>query len=196
MSQRTRDFSCPLNLGNVKYYKEKMKKFSGVRYSLGDIVGSHSATIEIRAAILKAANTNATVLIQGETGTGKELVAHALHQESRRSPYPFVKLNCAAIPQDLIESELFGYDEGAFTGAHRHRQGRFEEAVDNLEQAVAKEPANAEINDHLGDAYWQVGRRREAGFQWNRVLTLDTDDERRAEVERKLREGLHAGEET
>ena len=115
--------------GQLEYYKEKMKKFSGVRYSLGDIVGSHSATIEIRAAILKAANTNATVLIQGETGTGKELVAHALHQESRRSPYPFVKLNCAAIPQDLIESELFGYDEGAFTGARKAgKKGKFEMA--------------------------------------------------------------------
>ena len=113
----------------LDYYKEKMKKFSGVRYSLGDIVGSHATTLAMRAAILKAAGTNATVLIQGETGTGKELVAHALHQESRRSPYPFVKLNCAAIPQDLIESELFGYDEGAFTGARKAgKKGKFERA--------------------------------------------------------------------
>jgi tetratricopeptide (TPR) repeat protein len=67
-----------------------------------------------------------------------------------------------------------------------YRLGRFEEAVEQLEAAVAKEPANAEINDHLGDAYWQVGRRREAGFQWSRVLTLEPDAERRAEVERKL----------
>ncbi|WGM30316.1 tetratricopeptide repeat protein [Brevundimonas sp. NIBR11] len=71
-----------------------------------------------------------------------------------------------------------------------YRQGQFDSAVETLESAVAKEPANAEINDHLGDAYWQVGRRREAGFQWNRVLTLDPDDERRAEVERKLTDGL------
>lgn len=71
-----------------------------------------------------------------------------------------------------------------------YRQGRFGTAVAILEDAVTKEPANAEINDHLGDAYWQVGRRREAGFQWNRVLTLDPDDDRRAEVERKLTEGL------
>jgi transcriptional regulator with PAS, ATPase and Fis domain len=113
----------------LEYYKEKMKKFSGVRYSLGDIVGSHPTTVAIRAAVLKAAGTNATVLIQGETGTGKELVAHALHQESRRSPYPFVKLNCAAIPQDLIESELFGYEEGAFTGARKAgKKGKFEMA--------------------------------------------------------------------
>ncbi|MBU1346572.1 MAG: tetratricopeptide repeat protein [Alphaproteobacteria bacterium] len=77
-------------------------------------------------------------------------------------------------------------------GWSQYRQGQYETAVDTLEQAVAKQPANAEINDHLGDAYWQVGRRREAGFQWNRVLTLDPDAERRAEVERKLVDGLDA----
>ncbi|MBX9615356.1 MAG: tetratricopeptide repeat protein [Caulobacteraceae bacterium] len=75
-------------------------------------------------------------------------------------------------------------------GWAQYRQGQYDVAVDTLEQAVAKEPANAEINDHLGDAYWKVGRRREAGFQWNRVLTLDPDAERRAEVERKLVQGL------
>jgi len=111
----------------LDYYKEKMKKYAGVRYSLNDIIGSSPATVAIRTAILKTACTNATVLIQGETGTGKELVAHALHQESRRSHYPFVKLNCAAIPQELIESELFGYDEGAFTGARKTgKKGKFE----------------------------------------------------------------------
>jgi len=75
-------------------------------------------------------------------------------------------------------------------GWAQYRQGQYEVAVDTLEQAVAKEPANAEINDHLGDAYWKVGRRREAGFQWTRVLTLDPDAERRTGVERKLAEGL------
>lgn len=111
----------------LDYYKEKVKKYSGVRYSLGDIIGSSPAAVGMRTAILKASCTNATVLIQGETGTGKELVAHALHQESRRSHYPFVKLNCAAIPQELIESELFGYDEGAFTGARKTgKKGKFE----------------------------------------------------------------------
>lgn len=75
-------------------------------------------------------------------------------------------------------------------GWAQYRQGQYETAVATLEAAVAKEPANAEINDHLGDAYWQVGRQREAGFQWERVLTLDPDAGQRAEVERKLSEGL------
>lgn len=111
----------------LDYYKERVKKYAGIRYSLADTIGSSTAAIAIRTAILKAASSNATVLIQGETGTGKELVAHALHQESRRSTYPFIKLNCAAIPQELIESELFGYDEGAFTGARRTgKKGKFE----------------------------------------------------------------------
>ncbi len=113
----------------LDYYKEKVRKYSGARYSLADIIGSSDAAVAIRSAVLRAAGTNSTVLIQGETGTGKELVAHALHMESRRSHHPFVKLNCAAIPQELIESELFGYDEGAFTGARKTgRKGKFEQA--------------------------------------------------------------------
>ncbi|HEY0599831.1 tetratricopeptide repeat protein [Brevundimonas sp.] len=75
-------------------------------------------------------------------------------------------------------------------GWAQYRRGQYETAVETLEQAVAKQPANAEINDHLGDAYWQVGRRREAGWQWNRVLTLEPEPERRAEVEQKLAAGL------
>ena len=75
-------------------------------------------------------------------------------------------------------------------GWAQYRRGQYEAAVETLEQAVAKEPANAEINDHLGDAYWQVGRTREAGWQWNRVLTLEPEPERRAEVEQKLSRGL------
>ena len=75
-------------------------------------------------------------------------------------------------------------------GWAQYRQGDYTAAVDTLEQAIDKEPANAEINDHLGDAYWQVGRRREAEWMWKRVLVLDPDDARRAEVERKIEQGL------
>lgn len=111
----------------LDYYKEKLKRFSGSRYSMADIIGSSSATIKLRKDILRSACTNSTVLIQGETGTGKELVAHALHRESLRAHYPLVKLNCGAIPTELIESELFGYEEGAFTGAKRTgKKGKFE----------------------------------------------------------------------
>lgn len=111
----------------LQFYKKRAQKNSGIRYSLTDIIGTSRATDAMRAEILKAAATNSTVLIQGETGTGKELAAHALHQESRRAYYPFVKLNCAAIPKDLIESELFGYEEGAFTGARKSgKKGKFE----------------------------------------------------------------------
>ena len=88
----------------------------------------------------------------------------------------------AADPEDGNIQDSLGWAQ--------FRQGQFETAVQTLEEAVSKEPANAEINDHLGDAYWRVGRRREAGWQWNRVLTLDPDAERRAEVETKIADGL------
>lgn len=113
----------------LDYYKEKLKRLSGSRYTLGNIIGSSTAVVRLRKDILKFACTNSTVLVQGETGTGKELVAHALHRESLRAHHPFVKLNCAAIPTELIESELFGYEEGAFTGANRRgKKGKFEQA--------------------------------------------------------------------
>ncbi len=111
----------------LDYYKEKIKKYSGARYCLGDIAGDSVPILSLRSQILQAAAMNSTVLLQGETGTGKEIVAHALHQESRRAHSPFVKINCAAIPHELLESELFGYDEGAFTGARRSgKKGKFE----------------------------------------------------------------------
>ena len=89
------------------------------------ILGRSTATQRLRDYICRVAPTNATVLIQGESGTGKELVARALHQQSPRSSGPFVKLNCAALPESLVESELFGHERGAFTGAIARREGRF-----------------------------------------------------------------------
>src|SRR3954471_3096821 len=91
-----------------------------------DLLG-HSKTIEqLRQLIRKVARTQATVLIQGESGTGKELVARALYRQSPRANAPFIKVNCAAIPENLIESEFFGHEKGAFTGALNKREGRFE----------------------------------------------------------------------
>src|SRR2546425_6999872 len=80
----------------------------------------------IRTVIDNIADTDATVLIRGESGVGKDLVARALHAASARREGPFVKVNCAAIPPGLLESELFGHEKGAFTGAHRRKPGQFE----------------------------------------------------------------------
>ena len=91
-----------------------------------EIVGSSAALEEVLSLAYKVAPTDATVLVTGETGTGKELVARAIHKRSRRFSRPFVCVNCAAIPHDLIASELFGHEKGAFTGAMQRRLGRFE----------------------------------------------------------------------
>ncbi len=93
-----------------------------------EMIGSSPAMNELKKTIEKVAPTEGRVLIQGENGTGKELVARAIHFNSTRKGKPFVKINCAAIPKDLIESELFGYEKGAFTGAVNRKIGRIEEA--------------------------------------------------------------------
>jgi DNA-binding NtrC family response regulator len=90
------------------------------------MVGSNPRMLEIREMILKVAGTDVTVLVRGESGVGKEIVARLLFEHSRRRHKPFVKVNCAAIPHDLLESELFGYEAGAFTGAVRSKPGKFE----------------------------------------------------------------------
>ncbi len=93
-----------------------------------EIIGESPAMQEVFRAIGRLSHSNITVLINGESGTGKELVAHALHRHSPRASRPFIALNMAAIPKDLMESELFGHEKGAFTGASALRQGRFEQA--------------------------------------------------------------------
>jgi two-component system nitrogen regulation response regulator NtrX len=91
-----------------------------------DMVGTSAAMNKVRELIAQVAPTDARVLILGESGTGKELVAHAIHHASRRASRPFITVNCAAIPRDLVESEMFGHEKGAFTGAIDRRLGRFE----------------------------------------------------------------------
>ncbi len=93
-----------------------------------DMVGESAAIHQVKDTIEKVAPTDARVLITGPNGTGKELVAHWVHAKSNRSSEPFVAVNCAAIPSELIESELFGHEKGAFTSAHKQRQGKFEQA--------------------------------------------------------------------
>jgi len=93
-----------------------------------EIVGNHPLMKQLWKEILKTAPTNATVLIHGESGTGKELIARAIHGHSLRAKDPFIQVNCAAIPEELIESELFGHEKGAFTGATERKVGKFEQA--------------------------------------------------------------------
>jgi len=105
----------------TKVLKKKLsKKF--------DMVGESPAIAKVKETIEKVAPTDARVLITGPNGTGKELVAHWIHQKSNRQAEPFVAVNCAAIPSELIESELFGHEKGAFTSAHKQRNGKFEQA--------------------------------------------------------------------
>ncbi len=96
------------------------------RYDFSNMVGSSGPMRQIFEQVAQVAGTNTTVLIRGESGTGKELIAHAIHYNSLRAKKPFVKVSCAALPDSLIESELFGYEKGAFTGAEARKKGRFE----------------------------------------------------------------------
>ncbi|MFA5104039.1 MAG: sigma 54-interacting transcriptional regulator [Candidatus Margulisiibacteriota bacterium] len=98
------------------------------KYSFKNIVGKSNRMKEVYEMIARVAKSDATVLIRGESGTGKELIAHAIHYNSLRTKRPFVKVNMAALPENLVESELFGYERGAFTGAFERKLGRFEMA--------------------------------------------------------------------
>jgi transcriptional regulator with PAS, ATPase and Fis domain len=110
-------------------YKERLRRVKGDYYALDKIVGNNQKIRELKSMIIKIANTDSTVLITGESGTGKEIFANAIHDISNRRDNNFIKINCAAIPENLLESELFGYEDGTFTGAKRGGKiGKFEMA--------------------------------------------------------------------
>ncbi|MFQ5561284.1 MAG: PEP-CTERM-box response regulator transcription factor [Nitrospinota bacterium] len=108
--------------------EEEIRHFRKVPISDSGIIGESSAMKVLHLNIRKISMNNFPVLISGESGTGKELVARAIHQQSERSAHPFVAINCGAIPENLMESELFGHEKGSFTGAHAQRKGRIEYA--------------------------------------------------------------------
>ncbi len=113
--------------GQVQYYRSEVSSFEGGRQAWEKIIGESNIMGVARKRGVQAATSDASVLITGESGTGKELFAQAIHQNSRRAEGPFIKVNCAAIPHELIESEIFGYEGGAFTGARaRGKPGKFE----------------------------------------------------------------------
>ena len=104
----------------------RLRRELKTRFNIHNMVGNSNAMHDVYRLIEQVANSNATVLIRGESGTGKDLVAHAVHYNSLRSEKPFVKVNCTALPETLLESELFGHEKGAFTGATDRKKGRFE----------------------------------------------------------------------
>ena len=111
----------------VKLYEQELINLRSTRYTLDSIIGKSPAITALKLEARRAASNNFPVLISGESGTGKELFAQAIHHASGRNLYPFVRINCAAIPRDLLESELFGYEKGAFTGAgSTGKPGKFE----------------------------------------------------------------------
>jgi len=124
-----------INLENFRVEKEQLKT-ENIRlrselenkYRFTNIIGNSNKMREVLQMISQVSSSNATVLIRGESGTGKELVANSIHYNSSRNNQPFIKINCAAIPENLIESELFGHEKGAFTGATQKKKGKFEVA--------------------------------------------------------------------
>ncbi|MBI5485419.1 MAG: sigma 54-interacting transcriptional regulator [Deltaproteobacteria bacterium] len=111
----------------LSYYKDELYKVNGTSYNISSIVCHDERIARLKSQALQVARSNSTVLISGESGTGKELFAHSIHNASSRKKEPFIKVNCSAIPAELAEAELFGYEEGAFTGARRQgKPGKFE----------------------------------------------------------------------
>ena len=109
---------------NLKKENSRLKSELENRYSFTNIIGNSNKMREVFQMISQVSRSNATVLIRGESGTGKELVANSIHYNSLRNNHPFVKINCAALPENLIESELFGHEQGAFTGALHQKKGQ------------------------------------------------------------------------
>jgi transcriptional regulator with PAS, ATPase and Fis domain len=117
-----------LELRTLRAENRELRAELGQRYEFDNIVGRSAAMREIFATVERVAPTRATVLMCGESGVGQDLIARAIHHHSPRDGKPFVKINCTALPENLMESELFGYEKGAFTGANTTKPGKFEQA--------------------------------------------------------------------
>jgi DNA-binding NtrC family response regulator len=155
----------------------------------GEIFGSSPATLAVRMMIARVAPTGATVLITGETGTGKELVARAIHKSSPRAQKPFVAVNCAAFTETLLESELFGHEKGAFTGADRLRQGLFEAAHEGTlfldEAGEMSQPTQAKLLRVLAEGkIVRVGSTKPRDVDVRVVVATHRD------LEERVRQGL------
>jgi len=115
-----------LDVHRLREENRSLREALGQRLDFRNIVGRSAKMQEVLAMVERVAATNSTVLLAGESGVGKDLIAHAIHHHSRRASGPFIKINCTAIPENLLESELFGYEKGAFTNAYQKKVGHFE----------------------------------------------------------------------
>jgi DNA-binding NtrC family response regulator len=174
---------------------EELKRRLASNGTLGSMVGKSAAMIEIFDLIRQVAPTKASVLITGESGTGKELAARALHEYSRRSQGPYVALNCAAMPETLMESELFGHEKGAFTGAFERRIGALESAeggtvfLDEIGEMAM--PMQAKLLRVLEDfTFRRLGSRMDLKADV-RIVAATNRDPVKAIQEGKLREDLY-----
>ena len=129
-----------------------------------DMVGESKTMVQVKEMIDRVAGTDARVLITGQNGTGKELVARWLHEKSERAEQPFIEVNCAAIPSELIESELFGHEKGAFTSAHKQRKGKFEQAI-----------GGTLFLDEIGDMSLSAQSKVLRALQENRISPVGSD---------------------
>jgi len=115
-----------LDVHRLREENRSLREALGRRYEFKNIIGRSAKMQEVLATVERVAPTNSTILLGGESGVGKDLIARAIHEHSRRAAGPFIKINCTAIPENLLESELFGYEKGAFTGAATSKPGKFE----------------------------------------------------------------------
>ena len=153
----------------VKEIKTLKRKVSKGKFT--DIIGESKSIANIKEMITKVAPSEARVLITGGNGSGKELVARQLHEKSERSKLPFVEVNCAAIPSELIESELFGHEKGAFTSAHKLRQGKFEQA-----------DKGTLFLDEIGDMSLSAQAKVLRALQENKISRVGSDKEIKVDV--------------
>jgi two-component system, NtrC family, response regulator AtoC len=175
----------------VRTLREQVKEQS--RYTMLFGGGDHMA--EVRDLIERVADTDVTVLIRGESGTGKEIVAHALHERSVRHAKPFVKVNCAALPTELLESELFGFEKGAFTGAIQQKPGKFEHADEGTifldEIGDMSVPLQAKLLQVLQDGeFSRLGGKNDVRVDV-RVITATNRDLETAVASGEFREDLY-----
>ena len=136
-----------------------------------DMVGESESIAKIKEMIDRVAPTEARVLITGKNGTGKELVARWVHEKSPRAGQPFIEVNCAAIPSELIESELFGHEKGAFTSAHKQRKGKFEQAM-----------GGTIFLDEIGDMSLSAQAKVLRALQENKITRVGSDKQIKVDV--------------